>query len=262
MDKAPRRASVWAAYKGRSSHHTEEICCLSSERLGHFLPPDSTHEHKSVPKHPVLLCAEHYKKPWHTNWLQGDGSCSSHEEWTRFLFPGYLYEWTSPGSTMSKCSLVVGLPGWHILTTPSAASAQLPDFVSSSLGRTQGCTSQSLPDAEQGVTAGCDYWGGASCGFIKSELDSCTAGAVQTSLEGLCPTCVPHTPALPCAMASAFTCCSAALWGILYSSLCRRRLQQITAVVFIACFCLVITSGDCTDLKSVERYCEMVYESC
>lgn len=36
MDKAPRKASVQVAYKGRSSHHTGEICSFSSGRLGPF----------------------------------------------------------------------------------------------------------------------------------------------------------------------------------------------------------------------------------
>lgn len=36
MDKAPRKASVQVAYKGRSSHHIGEICSFSSGRLGPF----------------------------------------------------------------------------------------------------------------------------------------------------------------------------------------------------------------------------------
>lgn len=78
-----------------------------------------------------------------------------------------------------------------------------------------------------------------------------------------CVPCVPPTPALPCAMQWPQHLHAAVLHRGVFSTgpLQRRRLQQITAVVFIACFCLVITSGDCTDLKSVENYCEMVYES-
>lgn len=67
--------------------------------------------------------------------------------------------------------------------------------------------------------------------------------------------------ALSCAMEGPCIYCSAAPWGICTAPSCRKRLQQITAAVFMACFCLVITSGDCIDLKNLERYCEMVYES-
>lgn len=53
MDKAPRRASVWVAYKGRSSHQTGEICCFSSGGLGPF--PASREDAVSGPARAVSL---------------------------------------------------------------------------------------------------------------------------------------------------------------------------------------------------------------
>lgn len=53
MAKAPRRVSVWVVYKGRSSHHTGEICCFSSGRLGPF--PASREDAVSGPAWAVSL---------------------------------------------------------------------------------------------------------------------------------------------------------------------------------------------------------------
>lgn len=175
MDKAPRRASAWAAYTGRSSHHTGEICCFSSGRLGHFLPPENMHEHKFVPKYPVLLCTEHTKKPWH--------HCKT------AICCNAMAVVTATRTGLDFCSQVIcmnervqaplcpkaawyrdfqGGPSWlhHLQQLFSC-----PDFVYSSLGKNSGVYI-SVPSRcwARRVAAGCGYWGGANSGFIKSLL--------------------------------------------------------------------------------------------